>query len=412
MNVLMVHSSDYGWGGGQTAMNRLQSGLLRAGVEARILCKKATREGSITVPAASRWEPWIKRVTSRIGLNDVHHVSAFNIRHTAAYARADVLDFHAIHGGFFSYLALPTLTAGKPAIFTLHDMWPFTGHCHNSRDCERWRTGCGRCPYPETEPAIRRDVSHLEWWLKKKLYQRSHLTIVAPSTWLTALAQQSTLGHFPVHHIPYGLDTEVYQPLDRDQCRVVLGLPPKKRVLLFAVDDLRRYLKGADLLQKALHGVPASLRADMVLLLFGNGGEAFARTVDIPAYNLGYIGSDRLKAACYSAADLLVSPTRADNLPLIVIESLACGTPVVSFRINGVPDLVRPGLTGYLAEPEDASDLARGIVRLLDDRPLLQSMQQHCRQIAVQEFALHLQVERYMALYRQVLDKATVAPIP
>ena len=99
--------------------------------------------------------------------------------------------------------------------------------------------------------------------------------------------------------------------------------------------------------------------------------------------NLGYVSSDRLKSIAFSAADLFVFPTRADNLPLILQESLACGTPIVSFKVGGVPDLVRPGITGYLASPENANDFCNGIVQLLEDQNLRNSMSKNCRAIAV-----------------------------
>jgi len=407
VKILLVHSSDAGWGGGQTVLNRLQSGLRKAGVEATILCKGKTRDDSIAMPRAARLESFLKKITQRVGLNDVHCVSSFNVRKVPAYQHADIVDLHCIHSGFFSYLALPRLTKDKPTVLTLHDMWPFTGHCHNSRDCKRWKTGCGKCPYPETEPAIRRDATHLEWRLKDWTYQRSRLTVVAPSTWLAEQAKQGILSRFPVHLIPHGVDTEVYQPLDPERCRFALGLPPGKKVILFAVDDLTRYLKGGDLLQEALRALPSSLKAETVLLLFGNKGEAFARTVDIPTVSLGYISGDRLKAVAYSAADIFVSPTRAEAFGLVLLESMACSTPVVSFRINGVPDLVRPGVTGYLAEPENANDLAQGIVQILEDEPLRQSLRQQCRTVAVREYSLELQVQRYIKVYEQLLDGGT-----
>ena len=218
------------------------------------------------------------------------------------------------------------------------------------------------------------------------------------------------LGDLPIHQIPYGVDTDLYQPLDRGHCRSLLGIPVAKRVLLFSAMRLDTskaggFRKGGDLLVKALGSLPAALKAETVLLLLGEGGEAIADEVGIPALNLGYISSDRLKAIAYCAADLFVLPTRADNLPLGLLESMACGTPIVSFRVGGVPEVVRPGITGYLAEPGDAHDLANGILHLLDEA-LRRAMSQQCRAIALQEYRLELQVQRYLELYRYVLADA------
>ncbi len=138
-------------------------------------------------------------------------------------------------------------------------------------------------------------------------------------------------------------------------------------------------------------------------MILGNGGEAIAETVGIPISNLGFVGCDRLKSIIYSAADLFLFPTRAENFGLVVQEAMACGTPTVSFKVGGVPDLVRPGLTGYLAEPENIQDFCQGIVELLEDSLLYSNLQEKCRAIALEEYSLKLYTQRYIELYHQAL---------
>jgi glycosyltransferase involved in cell wall biosynthesis len=220
---------------------------------------------------------------------------------------------------------------------------------------------------------------------------------------MTEQVQQSMLGHFPIHHIPNGVDTEAYRPLDPALCRVVLGIPAEKKVLMFAAGYLNRQHKGSDLLARALHALPASLKAEIVLLLLGEGGDAIVDRFDVQVMPLGFVGGHRFKAVAYSAADLFVLPTRGEGLPNVLLESMACGTPMVSFNVGGVPDLVRPGVTGYLARPEDAQDLERGIRQLLEDAPVRRAMSQQCRTIACTEYSAELEVQKYIALYRSVL---------
>ena len=385
-------------------MYRLHSGLRSAGIDSKILCERKTTESAhvTVIPRRRKVEAWLKKVTSRLGLNDIHCVSSFRISSNSEYLDADIVHIHGIHSGFFSYLALPKLTRDKPTVFTTHDMWPMTGHCAINYDCERWEIGCGKCPYLDAHPSIQRDGTSIEWKLKNWVYKRSNLTIVSPSSCYAARAKQSMLSRFSIHHIPNGVDTEIYYPRDPDLCRSVLGISPGKRVLMFAALLLNQFNKGGDLLLKALQRLPESLKNETTLLLLGNKGQAVAEAVGMQAVDLGYIGSDHLKTIAYSAADVFVSPTRAEAFPLVLLESSACGTPVVSFNVGGVPDIVRPGVTGYLAEPEDANDLSRGIVQLLEDEDQRNFMSEQVRFIAQEEYNMPLYVQRHIDLYRKL----------
>lgn len=407
MKVLQINYSDYGRGGGASiAMHRLYTGLKNSGIDCKILSSIKTLDSpdSSKIITSHRLENVLKQITSNTGLNDIYHVSFFKIKNHNFYQQADILNCHIIHSGYFNYLAIPFLTKNKPMVFTLHDMWSFTGHCAYSYDCERWKIGCGKCPYPNTYPAVAKDNTSLEWKLKNWVYNHSNLSIVAPSNWLVEQAKQSMLKNLPIHHIPYGIDTQAYQPLDSEECRFELGIPANKKVLMFGAESLKDSRKGGDLLVKALSKLPESLKAETILLTLGHGSESISQTVGMKCLNLGYVTSDRLKSIAFSAADLFVFPTRADNLPLILQESMACGTPMVSFKVGGVPDLVRPGITGYLANPEDANDFCNGIVQLLQEDDTRDCMSKNCRAIALEEYALETQTQKYIDMYQKILN--------
>ncbi len=410
MQVVQISSSDFAnGGGGAVAAFRLTEGLRQQSIECNILCGiKTTNLGHTkAMQRKFRIEVTLEKVAKRLGLNDIHCVSSYLIRQDSFFLDADVVNFHILHSGYFSYLYLPGLVDDRPGVMTLHDMWSFTGHCAYSYDCDRWKTGCGKCPYPEIYPPIARDATHWEWQLKDWVYRRSNLTVVAPSRWLVDQAQKSLLNRFEIHHIPYGIDTEAYQPLTTELCRRVLGIPEKKRILLFGAAALADYRKGGDLLLKALEALPRALKSELVLLTLGNGGDDIESQIGISTLNLGYVTSDRLKCIAYSAADLFIFPTRADNLPLVLQESMACGTPMISFDVGGVSDLVRPGVTGYLALPEDIAGFSQGIVQLLENHALRQQMSHTCRAIALSEYPLELQAQRYIKLYQELLKAKT-----
>jgi glycosyltransferase involved in cell wall biosynthesis len=404
MKILHINQSDIS-GGAAIAGYRLHQGLLEQGIDSKMLVGtvKTDSDRVASVRRKPRIENQLNRFTRYSGLNYINLLSSFDIPDHKFYQDADILNFHNLHTGYFNYLAIPKLTKTKPAIFTLHDMWSFTGHCAYSYDCDRWKTGCGKCPYPDTYPEIKLDNTRLEWKLKNWVYSKSNLAIVTLSHWLTEQAKASMLNRFPIHHIPNGIDTNAYQPLDRELCKNVLGIPKNKRVLLFGAESLKDQRKGGDLLLKALQQLPQSLKSETILLTFGNGSESITSELGMQTINLGYVSSDRLKSIAYSAADLFIFPTRADNLPLVLQESMACGTPMVSFDIGGVPDLVRHMITGYLAKPEDAKDFCNGIVTLLEDLKLRQTMSVNCRAIALTQYPLELQAKRYIELYTQAM---------
>ena len=406
MKVLHINQSDLA-GGAAIAGYRLHQQLLTQGIDSRLLVGTVQTNSNrvAAVPRKPRLENLLLRFTWRLGTNYLNVISSFDISKHTFYKDADILNFHNLHTGYFNYLAISSLTAKKPAVFTLHDMWSFTGHCAYSYDCDRWKIGCGKCPYPDSYPAINIDNTRLEWNLKNWTYSRSNLTIVTPSIWLAEQARQSMLKRFEIHHIPNGIDTQAFQPLDSKQCRTLLGISTAQKVLMFGAQSLQDSRKGGDILLKILSDLPGTLKAQTVLLILGNGGQAITEAVGMQSLDLGYVSSDRLKSIAYCAADLFISPTRADNLPLVLQESMACGTPMVSFKVGGVSDLVRPGITGYLAQSEDAQDFGDGIVQLLEDETLREQMSQNCRAIALAEYSLELQAQRYSELYNQMLNK-------
>lgn len=391
-------------------MYRLHSSLLEAGINSKILCEYKTTESSQVLVfkpslALKIFDKLLEQITSRLGLNDIHRFSSFEFRQHQAFLDADILHFHGTHG-FLNYLALPRLTKDKPAVFTVQDMWTLTGHCGYSFDCDRWKIGCGDCPDLSIYPAVERDATHLEWKLKDWVYQQLNLILICPSQWIANLAQQSPLtNRFPIHHIPYGIDTEIFQPLDPQQCRSQLGLPQDKKILLFAAVNLNDHRKGGDLLIKALQNLPPSLKAETVLMVFGRETQKIAELVDLQVFHLGYLNDDRAKAVAYSAANLFLFPTRADVFGLVSIESQACGTPVVSFKVGGVSDHVHPGITGYLAEAENAQNFGDGIVQLLEDEPLRHQMSQQCRAIAVEEYNAKSLTEKHIEMYRELKQR-------
>lgn len=410
MNVLHLSTSDIG-GGAAIAAYRLHDGLRRAGVRSRMAVLYRTSDDPDVTQVGPR-RALLPRVLRRLDHERLRRsawtgggrpsgpFSGDRVPRPdplgAEVFEADVLNLHWVAGLVDYRRFFGRVPPGKPLVWTLHDMAPFTGGCHYSNDCARHEARCGACPVLDS--ATEDDATRLSHDRRAAALARlspATTRIVAPSRWLAAEARRSALfRRFDVEVIPYGLDTEVFAPRDRASARALFGLPQDRPVVLFAAAGMKDPRKGFDLLEAALAGLDAD---PAPVLAAAGGGPAPAGAV-----SLGHIGSARAMSFAYSAADLFVLPTRADNLPNVAIEAMACGTPVVGFDVGGVPDMVRPGVTGLLAPPEDVGALRKAILALLGDEGLRDRLSETCRSVAVAEYDLAVQAGRYRKFYERI----------
>lgn len=314
---------------------------------------------------------------------------------------ADVLHLHWVNFGFLSLASLQALFAlGKPVVWTLHDMWAFTGGCHYSRACARYQTHCGHCPYLRMPSA--HDLSFRIFEKKKRLFENANLTLVAPSRWLMQLANQAALtSGFRALTIPNTLDTELYSPMSKPEARAALGLPLDKPLVFFASGNLQDPRKGFRYLREALDRLSArQVKAEVVL-----AGKAPPQTdllgLAAPVYYLGKISDPARLVAAYNAADLLVVPSLEDNLPNTVLEAMACGTPVVGFTTGGIPEMIDHLQTGYLAEGASSEELATGIEWVL--RQGGASLGQVARRRVLERYAPEVVTKQYAELYASLI---------
>lgn len=395
-------------GGAARAAFQLHEGLRRLGHDSRMLVgqrfEQRTEIDRIGFPKTLRGRilnRLILELETRTGLQYLiqPHRRAF-LSHRFVVS-TDIIHLHNLHGNFFPITILPRLSRISPMVWTLHDTWSMTGHCAYNYDCDRWMIGCGKCPILSEHPKISVDTTAFLWRVKDCLYRRSNICVVAPSRWLTTMARTSPLlGRFDTHCIPYGIDTQGFHPVDRAVARHRLGLPADGSVVMFiALPEDKR--KGRDYLVQALQKLKSEVKPS--LLVVGSQGLLRGIPERMRVHEVGYVDSTELMNLCYSAADVFVLPTLADNLPLSLLEALAAGTPSVAFDVGGVPDIVRHKDTGYLANYKDSDDLARGIEMILTDHSLRAAMRLRCREVAVAEYSLDLQARRFEDLYKNVI---------
>jgi len=318
----------------------------------------------------------------------------------------DLLHCHRLHSFPFDLRALPHLSERIPTVLTLHDAWMLSGHCGQSFDCERWKTGCGECPDLSIHPPIRRDATAFNWGRKQEIYARSRLYVATPSHWLMRKVKQSILAPAirEARVISNGVDRSVFRPASRENARSRLGLPGNARILLFAATPLRSNVsKDFETVRAAGARVAERLKDEQVVVVAlgedappERSGRALVRFVPFER-------SPQNVASFYQAADVYVHASMAETFGLAIAEAMACGVPVVATIVGGIPEVVDDGQTGLLVPPRDPAAMADAIERLLTDEALHRSCATRAAEKAAERYDLRLQALAYLDWYREIL---------
>lgn len=311
----------------------------------------------------------------------------------------DIIHFHWV-SGIIDFRSVVEIFAGKKIVWTLHDMNPFTGGCHYSQECISYRKDCDECPL--LGPGSRKYVN-ASWKLKQSVYKKLDLTIVTPSKWLLDCSSESALlAPFQHYLIPYGLDTKVYHRVDKQVAKNRFQLLPERHYVLFGATGIADPRKGFDLLIRGLILLSQrEISKTVTLIVFGGSNGIRLPNLPFEVIFLGNLADPNDVAMAFNAADVFVVPSRADNLPNTCLESLCCGTPVVGFRIGGIPDMIEHLENGYLVDPFDIRELSAGIEWCLHRRS--ESFRAQISERACEKFNQARQARRYKELYTELL---------
>ncbi len=317
----------------------------------------------------------------------------------------DAINANILHLHWISFFAdypsfFGSIPNHIPVVWTLHDMNAFTGGCHYSNDCTRFKFGCGGC-HQVTQPG-RRDVSVDSFQVKQKSLKRKSIAVVTPSNWMRELAMTSQIWpeQTTFQTIRLGFDLDVFHPIPKPEARRRLGIADDAVLIGFGAEDINNRRKGLQHLIPAL----SQLKTDKAVecLVFGSGKIEATQGISM-VHHFGYVDSAAQQALIYSAADMVVVPSREDNQPQVGLEAMACGTPVVGFQAGGIPEYVRDGTTGLIATLGDEAHLAERISWLANHEEAREHMGQRARLMMEKEFDVHRQSEKYLQLYRGLL---------
>lgn len=340
--------------------------------------------------------------------------------------RPDVVHCHNLHGNYFDLRTLPWLSRKVPVVLTLHDAWLLSGHCAHSFGCERWKTGCHGCPDLTIYPAISRDEAAHNWRVKQRLFERCRLYVSAPSRWLMDKVTKSMLAPAIVESkvIPNGVDLTVFHPGDQGEARRLLSIASDASVMLFVGNGTRSSPWGDyATLEASVERLSKELQGKRLLLICVGEERMPERIGRSEVLFVGYQNTPRVIADYYRAADVHVHPSRVDTFPTTVLEALACGVPVVSTAVGGIPEQViglntgdsasriaridmqgADGATGVLVPPGDPEMMAAAIGRLLSDEVLRGRLGKNAARDARRRFDLQRQVDEYLDWYKTIIE--------
>ncbi|WP_373541658.1 glycosyltransferase family 4 protein [Chamaesiphon sp.] len=410
MKILHVSSFDLSGGAARSAY-RIHRGLQEAGITSQMLVQfKSVTDQSVTT-SEGKLLARVRSFCNDLTLSN-HSQSMFSSQWfpDAVASKVDGIDPDIVNINWIcnGYLQIETLSKLKrPLIFTLQDMWSFTGGCHYSLGCDRYTISCGNCPQLQSHREA--DLSRSVWHRKAKSWKNLDLTVVAPSEWMATCARASSLFRdVRVEVIPFGLDTSVFKPIDPRIARELLNLPQAKQLVLFgAIDATGDTRKGFHLLQQALHHLLEKGWGDRIeLVVFGASKPDKPLDLGFPVHYLGKLQDDLSLQIAYAAADVMIAPSIEEAFGQTASESLACGTPVVVFANTGLADIVDCHQNGYVAKYCDTADLARGIAWVLENSERHQRLRQAAREKAVREYAMQVQAHRYLSLFHKILDSS------
>jgi glycosyltransferase involved in cell wall biosynthesis len=418
MKVLMVSINDIS-GGAARAAFRLHEALLKNHVDSRMLVenKQSAADSVIALPSRILWNKvrnrlnglplvkYKKTMNADYGLFSSQIVANRRTVRAINEIAPDIVHLHWVCGGLLSTGDIARINA--PIVWSLHDMWPFTGGCHYAagvgKMCGGYADECGNCDFLGSRR--KRDLSFHILRGKKECYAKiKSMTVVGLSKWIESCAAESSVfAERKVVNLPNPIDTDVFVPSDSRMSRKSFNLPVDKKLILFgAMSATSTPHKGFAELAAALNKID---RKDVELVVFGSNEPQKPPSLPCKAHYLGYLRDDEKLAALYGACDVTVAPSLRENLSNTIMESLSCGTPVVCFDTGGNADMVVHKTNGFLARPFDAADLANGVEWTLNCENYGE-LRRNARNKIIKEFSRDTVAQRYVDLYGEVLNRS------
>ena len=412
LKVLHVNTLDI-QGGAARAAYRLHQSLLKCGIDSRVLVQTKTSDDRSVIGPSSKFYKLMGKLKPALDSMFVRGyknktktlfspslIPSKNVVTQINDLNPDIVHLHWINNGMLRIEDICKIKA--PIIWTLHDMWAFTGGCHYDEDCGGYIKKCGNCPVLNSQK--KNDLSHKIFKRKKKSYEKiSNISIVGVSRWLANCASKSDLfKNRNVITLPNALDASIFKPFNKLSSRDLWALPQEKKLVLYgamgATSDPR---KGFKELIESLRKINSQ---NVEFVVFGATEPPSPPELGCKVHYLGSLTDDVSLVTLYSAVDVMVVPSLEEAFGQTASEAMACATPVVAFGATGLLDIIDHKKNGYLAIPFDTTDLANGIDWVLGNDKY-EDLCSSAREKVLQEFDSKVVAEKYIQLYKEIIDE-------
>jgi glycosyltransferase involved in cell wall biosynthesis len=408
MKILNISATDI-YGGAAVAAYQLHTNLINHGIDSMMLVNyKYSKNNKIICLHSYRFTKIIRKFLPHIE-NSIKLLFGESLKldklligwFTRSIKKhtnwADIIIVHYISGSFLTLNQLVEID--KPCIWLMHDMFSMTGGCHYSEGCKNYITGCGYCKYIKQNSAS--DDSNKNVNYKRLIYSKINNVFVAPSKWLYHESKNSfLLKDQIIEYIPYSINEIVYFKKDTVKIRKDLFISNDKTVILFSANgNISDKRKGLDLLFLALNSLSQIDKDKYFLLIVGTEMGLNLSSLDIKYKIINRVSEAEIMANLYNAADILVIPSREDNLPNTVLESLFCETPVLAFNVGGMPDMITHKVNGYLADPYSVNDFTNGIKYLTENIIGYNSFKE-----VKERFSSKNQIKKFKIIFKRLIN--------
>ena len=411
MKIIHLNHSDIN-GGAAIAAYRIHQSLIKNGVNSKMWVDKVYSDDWTVVGPKNNIEKALVEIKGRfirksilktlISKNKIIHSLSLFPSKWVRYINesdADIVNLHWIQNEMLSVKDISKIK--KPIVWTLHDMWAFCGAEHYTNE-NRWKEGYKF----DNKPSHERGFDLNRWtWMRKQKHWKNLIQIITPSSWLANCVQESKLmSDWPVSVIPNPLNTEIFKPIDKKIARKQLNLPSDKKLILFgASGGTKDPRKGFDLLIEAFKHLKNDNKAEKLeLVIFGQSKPKLTPRLGFPIHYMGHFNDEISLSLVYSAANVIVVPSKIEVFGQTATEAQAFVTPAVVFDKSGLIDTVQHKKTGYIAESFDTKDLANGINFVLDQIDS-GSLGKEARQRILDKFSYAIISEKYRSIYEKVL---------